>query len=60
VRHTVATSLALHGQLTQAQRRLRHRALGTTARHYVDCAGLDDEPVAVDLERMFLLGPSPG
>lgn len=60
VRHTVATSLALAGQLLEAQERLRHRALGTTARHYVDCTGLDDEPVADDLERVFLTGPSVG
>lgn len=60
VRHTVATSLALTGKFTQAQQRLRHRALGTTARHYIDCTGMDDEPVADDLERTFLSGPSVG
>lgn len=59
VRHTVATSLALAGQLPQAQERLRHRALGTTARHYVDCTGLDDEPIADDLERVFLTRSAP-
>ncbi|MCA1655844.1 MAG: tyrosine-type recombinase/integrase [Pseudonocardiaceae bacterium] len=58
VRHTVATSLALAGKLAQAQKRLRHRALGPTARHYVDLTGLDNESVADDLERVFLMGHS--
>jgi integrase len=56
VRHTVATSLAQAGRLVPAQRRLRHRVLGTTVRHYVDATGLDDEAVADDLERVFLMG----
>jgi integrase len=56
VRHTVATSLAHAGRLVPAQQRLRHRALETTVRHYVDACGLDDEAVADDLERVFLMG----
>jgi hypothetical protein len=58
VRHTVATSLALSARLVSAQERLRHRALSTTAWHYIDCTGLDDAPVADDLERVFLIGPT--
>ena len=60
VRHTVATSLVQAGWLLPAQRRLRHRALDTTLRHYVDATGLDDEAVADDLERMFLMGRPAG
>lgn len=56
VRHTVATSLVHAGELVPAQQRLRHRALGTTLRHYVDPTRLDDELVADDLERVFLMG----
>lgn len=56
VRHTVATSLARTGKLAPAQRRLRHRAMSTTLRHYVDPTGIDDETVADDLEQVFLLG----
>jgi integrase len=60
MRHTVATSLAQAGRLVPAQRRLRHRALGTTLRNYVDTTGLDDEAVADDLERVFLTGHPAG
>lgn len=56
VRHTVATSLARAGKLVQAQKRLRHSTMDTTARYYVDPTGLDDEAVADELERVFLVG----
>jgi integrase len=60
VRHTVATSLVALGQTRAAQHRLRHSALDTTLRHYVDHTGLgagpEDRAAIEEFGRFYLPG----
>ena len=53
VRHTVATMLTRDGQHEAAKKRLRHRKLETTLRHYVDTTDLDDVAIADELEALY-------
>ncbi|WP_253858096.1 site-specific integrase [Prauserella alba] len=54
VRHTVATTLVGLGQFERARRRLRHRRLDTTLRHYTDTTALaGDVEVADELQAVY-------